>query len=450
MYVSHFRFRSLLFPLSLFGSLLLFVIGCGAATPTAVAPATPAETNSSEPSPLILWHTFDDERAKTLEGLTNEFHKIYPDLTVTPVYVGSRDDLTKQMTAAVALGTAPDLVLADRRQIAEFASQRALLALDRFMDDAQIGLSKQDRADYFRGALTLGKIPAHGNRTYGFPFSQEAFVLFYNADEMKTLNVNRAPQDWQQFGEFAGLATAGEKYGWAMRADTAAFEAMLVSRGSALLTDDESHGLFNERAGINSLKLIAELSEGKAAQLAASDEQALREFASGHAAYLMGWMSERVAIQQMQRDEKKSFSLGVGILPQLDPTTPWLLVRGELFALTKTSPARERNAWFFVRWITSPTQSARWVRDTDALPLTASALNFVTPNASRSIFFNQIFKTFHAIPPRLAPQPAPLHVDTVEQVVSSLWLQAVQPKPDLRAILDAMVERVDQVLAVQP
>ncbi len=439
------------FPLSLIfilsGILLLFA-ACGPNTPT-VEPATPQADANAKGKVLTLWHTFGDKRADTLKQLAQQFHNVYPDLTVNTVYVGSRDDLTRQMTAAIALGSAPDLVLADRRQIAEFAAQGGLLPLDSFLDDAELGFTKQERTDFLNGALSLGKFPELGSRTYGFPFYQEAFVLYYNADLMKGLNVNRAPQTWEQFGEFAGNVPQPQ-YGWAMRADAATFEAMLVSQGSALLTDAETRALFNERAGLKSLKLVADLSEGDIARLATSDDNARREFGTGSAAFYLGWMSELPALQFAEKNARQNFAIGVGILPQLDPAAPWLLTRGDLFGIARVPAERARDAWFFIRWITAPTQSARWVRETDALPLALSTLNFVSSDRSSSIFYKQIFQDFKSAPPRLAPQPAPLHIDTVEEMVSGLWLQAVQPKPDLPALLDAMAARVNQILAIQP
>lgn len=430
--------------------ILLFAFGCSASAPTPTPQATPGAGSASQTSTLTLWHTFDDERRDTLQALANDFHKTYPNLTINPVYVGSRDDLTKQMTAAIALGTAPDLVLADRRQIQDFAMQDGLQSLDPWMGDSELGLSKQDRADYLRGALNLGTFPTLENQMYGFPLYQEGFVLFYNADLMKTLNVNHAPPTWDKFAEYAKTASADSVYGWTMRADAATFQAILASRGSALLTDSGSRALFNERAGVNTLELAADLNEGGVAKLASSDEQARREFASGSAAFYMGWMSELDTLKLAQKEAKTNFDIGVGILPQLDPDNPWLLTRGDLFGITKTGSERARNAWFFIQWITSPTVSARWVRGTGSLPLRLGALNFIAPDQSPGLYFDEIFKTFKTVPPNLAPQPVPPHIETMDSMVGGLWLAALQPKANVPAILDTLAARINQMLAVQP
>lgn len=450
MHVLLLRIRSvpLLF-LSLAG-ILIFVLGCGGATPTAVPSETPLAAENADANTLTLWHTFDDERGDTLLALTREFHKVYPDLTINPVFVGTHDDLSKQMTAAIALGNVPDLILAERRQIGEFAQNGGLQSLNKFLDDPELGLSKQDRADLLRGMLQLGTYPTLNNRVYGFPFHQEAFVLFYNADMLNPLNISRAPTTWDEFGDWSTQATGESTYGWAMRGNADTFEAMLASRGSALLTDSEERGLFNERAGLGSLQLVSALAESGNAKLATSDEKARMEFASGKAAYYLGWMSELDTLYRAQQAADTDFEIGVGLLPQLDPQTPWLLTRGDLFAIPRVSPERARNAWFFVRWMTTPSTTARWVRGADALPLRLSALNYIAPDATPNLFYDQILKTFDKVPPRVAPQPAHPYSKSVEQAVSEVWLQAVQPNPDLPAILDNLVERVNQILAVKP
>jgi ABC-type glycerol-3-phosphate transport system substrate-binding protein len=450
MHVNQTRTRfSLLFLFAL-GCATLLLSSCGGSSPTPLPPETPLTDTGSGERTLTLWHSFEDEREDTLTAMTREFHRVYPELTVTPVYVGTHDDLTKQMAAAIALGNLPDLILGERRQIAEFAAQGGLRSLDKYFEDPDVGLSEKDRTDFLRGLVRLGAFPTLDNHVYGFPFHQEAFVLFYNADMLRAMNLSRAPLTWNEFQEISAQINQEGTYGWAMRADPDTFEAMLTSRGSALLTDTEMKGLFNERAGINSMRMVSEMTQSGHARLATSDEKARSEFASGSAAFYMGWMSELDAIRRAQEQAETDFDIGVGLMPQLDPEAPWLLTRGDMFAIPNISKERARDAWFFVRWITTPSNSARWVRGTDALPLRLSALDSIAPDAAPNIFYDEVLKSFEQVPPRLAAQPAHPHSKIVEEAVSSVWLDAVQPEPDLRVILDELAARVNQILAVKP
>ena len=455
MQVSFFQRHRALFLVLFVSTLLIFIFGCSAAPALPAAPATPVSSATDTTTTLTVWHTFTDDKRATFENLAQDFHKIYPDLIINPVYVGNRDDLTKQFSAAVALGTAPDLILADRRQIAQFAAQGGLQTLEKFLDDAELGMSKEDRADFLDGALQLGAYPTLDYRVYGMPFDQEAFVLFYNADALKNFNINRAPQTWEQFAEWATTAAQDPNYGWAMRANADTLEAMLLSRGSALLTDAETRALFNERAGLSMLKLFAEMNEGGVVELKASDAKAQDAFASGNAMYYMGWLSELDTLRALQKQNKTNFGIGIAPLPQLNEQEKWMLTRGDFFGIPtspqgRTDAQRARNAWFFVRWITAPTQSAQWVRATNAIPLRASTLQFIAPDLNTNKQYQYIAAAFDQTLPKLAPQPAHMHMDTIEEHVAGLWLAAAQPKADVRALLDNAAVRVNQLLSVNP
>lgn len=443
----------LLFPIAICGVLAL--IGCGAAPELPQAPATPSADSGDKTTILTVWHTFTDAQRDTFESLARDFHKVYPDLTINTVYVGSRDDLTKQYNAAIALGTAPDLILADREQIADFAAEGGLEPLESFLQDADLGLTKQDTSDFLDGALQLGKYPALRGRTYGMPFDQEAFVLFYNADRFRDVNVNRSPRTWQEFADFSKLVSTEKAYGWTLNPDAALLEAILVSRGSALLTDAGKRALFNERAGLATFKMAAELTDAGYAEVTASADKARAEFAWGKAAYYFGWMSELDTLQALQKQNKTNFEIALAPLPQTSDDETFLLTRGDLFGLTaaplgRTDAQRARNAWFFVRWITAPTQSAQWVRSTNAIPLRASTLQFIAPDLDKNARFRQIAAAFQGALPKLVAQPAAPGMDTIEQQVAGLWLQTTEPKAEISALLDTVAERVNQMLAVRP
>lgn len=449
-----FRFRfAFLFLLTL--STVAILIGCGAAPNLPEAPATPSANSADNATTLTVWHTLSDPQRETFEKLAQDFHQVYPDLNINPVYVGSRDDLTKQYNAAIALGTAPDLILADRRQIAAFAAEGGLQPLESFLRDPDLGLTQQDASDFLDGALALGKYPTLGQHTYGMPFDQEAFVLFYNADRFKDLNINRAPRTWDEFADYSKLASTEKTYGWALYPGADLLEAMLASRGSALLTNAEARALFHERAGLATFKLAAELTEAGYAQVMASADKARQEFAAGDAAYYLGWMSELDTLQALQKQNNQEFAIALAPLPKTDDDETWLLTRGDLFGLTaaphgRTDAQRARNAWFFVRWITAPTQSAQWVRATNAIPLRASTLQFIAPDLNKNARFRQIAAAFQGALPKLVAQPAAPQIDTIEQQTAGLWIQTTEPKADVRALLDALAERVNQMLAVQP
>lgn len=425
----------------------LLNLGCRAAPAFPDPPSSAAE--SAEPNEIVLtlWHSETDARRATLETIAREFHEIYPNLIVNPVYVGNRDDLSKQLTAAIALGTPPDLVLAERRQLAELAQQGGLLALEEFISDPDLGLNDDDLTDLLPGMLEQGKLPEFGNRIYGFPFDLEAMILFYHPTLLQAANRMRPPRTWEEFADYASGLTGKNQYGWAMRADADTFEAMLVSRGSALLTNAENRALFNERAGVASMTLIRELSKAGAAKLLPSDQQARQEFARGRAAMFIGWMSELALIETESARSNTQFEIGIAPLPQSDLTNPFLLTRGDLFGILLMPRERARQAWFFVRWMTTPTQNARWVRGVDALPIRFSTLTELAADLRTNARFQQVAGAFGRQVPHFVPQPATRHIQSVERIVQQVWTVATQMNVEVPVQLDDLAVRVNRILA---
>jgi ABC-type glycerol-3-phosphate transport system substrate-binding protein len=431
-------------------SVLALSAACRAAPPVPPQPQPVSGTPATGPITLILWHSETGASRSELETLARDFHTAYPNLIVTPQYVGTEDDLTKQVTAAVALGKTPDLVLANGRDIAQFVRQQGLLALDKFRADPSVGLSVDDVADFLPGILGGGAWPEFHNKLYAFPFDAAAMVLFYNADMLKAAEYPNPPASWDEFADMAGKMTTDKQYGWAMQMDADVFSGMLVSRGSAMLDDPERRTLFAERGGVASMTLASELVKSGAAAPESDEEGALTDFAGGHAAFYFDWMTKLSAIQNAQKRAGADFEIGVSNLPQGDPTDSFVFERSYDFGIFKTSPDRERNAWFFVRWITASHQTAQWARAVGAIPLRSSALPFLAGAEMADSRLQQIEASFGGTVPQIVPQSANRHAAEIERLMAEAWTQVALSKADAASTLTAASAKADSLLGANP
>ncbi len=439
MHVSKtFFHRSIVFLL-----LLLYAAGCRAVPTFPAQPSPGSATPVKGPVNLTLWHSETGAARQELEALARDFHTAYPDLIVTPVYVGSADDLEKQVTAAIALSRTPDLILAPRRDIAQFARQDGLLALNALRDDSSIGLNKDDQADFFPGVLDEGTFVEFNKQFYAFPFDLEAMVLFYNTDL-----IPNPPTTWSDFGDVASKATKDQQYGWAMNIDADVFEGMLVSQGSAMIDDPERRTLFAERGGLSAMTLVSQLTKSGVAHLKPDSQSAIDDFANRQAVFYLDWMSQLAALQQAQQQVGTNFRIGLASLPQGDPADPYLLIRGNDLAILKMPPDRARNAWFFIRWLTASQQTARWARAANAIPLRASALSFLIGDLPTNAQLRQIANSFDGNVPHFVPLSANRHAPQIENLMEGAWLQiASENKVDIAGTLATASSSADQLLA---
>lgn len=434
---------------SLFLLLIAFCAGCRAAPTIPSQPQPGAGTPTAGPINLTLWHSETGTARTELEALAREFHSAYPNLTITPQYVGSDDDLAKQVTAAVAIGHMPDLVLARRGDVAQFARQGGLMSLDQFRSDPSVGFSPDDMADLFPGILEEGSFAEFPNQLYSVPFNAEGMVLFYNADSFTAASFAKPPSTWDEFADMASKLTVDPQYGWAMQIDADVFSGMLVSRGSALLDNPERRALFAERGGIASMTMASQLAKSGAAQAKSDRALALADFASGTAALYIDWLSELPVISRAQKQAGANFAIGVANLPQGDPSQAYIFERGADFAIFKTRPERESNAWFFVRWITATRQTAKWASAVGAIPLRASALPIVASGSPHDERISQVESSFGGVVPQFVPQSANRHIDAIDSLVEDAWTKIMFSKADIIPTLTNAATGADQILGAR-
>ncbi len=366
-----------------FGAVALGLTACGAPVPV---PSTDLSAAASPATPvtLVFWHTQTGASAAHLDALARDFHQAHPTIHVRVEAKASDGDLLRQGLAALALNQPPDLILANRRTIAEFARKNALTSLDAWMNDATLGLSAQDRADFFPGLLDAGRIADLNNQIYSLPFDEDAVVLFYNADLLQAAKVATPPRTWEQFSAAARGVTRGNVRGWAMSPHAAVFAAMLYSRGGDLLDETQSRARLDD-AGMQALQLIAALTRGGAAYLAESAEHARADFAQGKTALWLGTVEELTPMAEALTCAGNACVWGVANIPQNDPNRPVTAVVGAALALFKpvasgASEPRTRAAWLFARWLTAPEQIARWARTTLSIPVRVSTQTLLAAN----------------------------------------------------------------------
>ncbi|MGB8645541.1 MAG: extracellular solute-binding protein [Anaerolineae bacterium] len=398
------------------------------------------------PITLTLWHSETGAARQTLEALALDFHKAYPDLTVTPVYVGDEGEMTKKLVAAIAMDQPPDVILVPRQTIPQFVRQEGLVPLDDLRADPSLGLSADDQADLLPGIMDEGSFVEFDNQSYAFPFDLNGMVLFYNADLLQAGSF-APPATWADFADAAGKLTKDNQFGWAMNIDSDVLTGMLVSQGSAPIDMPERHALLGERGGLAALTLAAQLQSAGAAQLEDTRADAIQDFATGNAAFYMDWMSAFPELLAARTGANKNFTIGVSNLPQADPQDSYILFTGSDLALCQTTPDRERRAWFLIRWLTASSQTARWARTTQSIPLRASALTILAQDPANASLVLQIQKSLSNTTPHFVPLSTNPHIAAIDRLMENAWRQSLQPKADIPSLLKNAATDANAILA---
>lgn len=155
-----------------------------AAATEAAATAAPAST---EPVEISFWHTYNEDGTENdtlVNTLIPAFEAENPNIKVTAISV-PYDSFREKLLAALAAGTAPDLIRSDIIWVPELAEIGAFVALDTDMPDF---------ADYkdlvFSGPLSTNFWKDH---YYGLPLDTNTKVWLYNDAVYTAAGIDAAP-----------------------------------------------------------------------------------------------------------------------------------------------------------------------------------------------------------------------------------------------------------------
>jgi len=324
---------------------------------------------------LVFWHTQSQENAKLLREIIAEYNASNPPMKVSPRYIGGYGALFRKVRATIPTGKLPDLVVAYESMVAEYIESDAVVPLDEYIDDPEIGLSEESRADIFPRILENNRYPAYGNKFYTFPFTKSLLMMYYNRDLLRQAGFGAPPQTWDEFKRHCDAVTKLGKRGYAISIDASTVDGTVMSFGGAILSDDRTEALFDRPAGVAAFKVIYDLAKSGGGYLIDSESYGDRkDFSNGNCAFVIRSSTTRPYIDQ---DIGDRFAWDLCIIPQgtaekaeKDPVT---VMFGANIAVMKTTPERQRAAWHFIRYFCSKEVTAKWATGTGYLPVRKSA-----------------------------------------------------------------------------
>jgi len=393
---------------------------------------------------ISYWYQHSQGRETALKKMIDRFNSTNPwGISVKGEYAGGYADIANKMTAAIAGGSTPDLVVAYQNNAATYELSEALVDLTPYVADARFGLSKAELADFFPGMLEQDLNPQFGGKRLGWPPNRSIEVLYYNADWLKALGVAAPPRTWEEFYEDAKKATDPAKgtYGCAISLDASNLFAQVISRGGGFAAPGgEGYSLDSPQLR-DSLALFRRLyKEGYAKKIAEQfGEQT--DFANGKVLFTMSSTSGLPFYDAAVK--KAGFAWSVAPLPHTTPR-PVLNIYGASVSVVKSEPRRQLASWLFLRWMSETEQQAEWVRASNYFPVRKSTAGLLGDYLAANPRFAAAWKALETSEQKAEPQF--LGYDQVRDAISSTYnavLDGAEPGPALAA-LQAKAQRIYQ------
>jgi len=350
--------------------------GTPAATGSAATSAPTAASGSSSNGQVVelqFWHGQNQTQQVALDKLVQQFNSSHPNIHVTATYQGTYSDLYKKVTAAIAAGTPPDLAIAYQNDVANYIKSGAVIPLDTLMNDPQIGFTTNDLQDIYPSFID--HYPQYGNKVYSMAFMRSMEVMYYNMDMLKAAGFTAPPQTWQDFLKVcAAVSNPPDTYCYEMNTDASRFANWVFSRGGDLLSPDGKTVAFGGQAGLESLQFIQEMFSKNYAIVIGKAFQDQTDFALGKLAFTMGSTAGLPYYKTAIDQAGKVKNWDIAPDPHGTPN-PVVDLYGPSVTIFKTTTAKERAAFVFLKWLMSSQADAQWVQATEYFPARKSTLN---------------------------------------------------------------------------
>jgi len=334
------------------------------------------------PVTIEYWVINNDPDEKLANQYAVDFMADHPNITVKVSRMGENAEET--IAAAVAAGTAPDVVQMSPLDALAYSKEGALVALDSFSDFKAAMQAAHKPADLVQAY----QVESHN---YLIPWRGSPILLFYNKALFEQAGVEppKSRDDFvavskaikEKTGAFA-LGTEGgglQPEGWHRMFDYLELYDNTPNKGQ-FLNQDGTKAIFNNAEGVKTLQVFADIHQAGAAPTSAVSEDL---FSAGKAAmtFAGSWKYSVMADVGILKPE----DVGVVLIPTPDGTTPSYTF-GDPRDLAIFSQSKHPNeAWEFITFMLEDKSSLALMETTGQLPVRDD----LTSNATFKAYFDE-------------------------------------------------------------
>lgn len=333
---------------------------------------------SSDKIVVEFWHAMGGPLGDALKTMIDEFNNTHPNIRIDGVSMGRYQALSQKLMAAILANTQPDMAQAYESWIAKFIEGDAIVAIEKFIKGKN-GLSEKELSDFYPVFIKSNMI---NDTIWSFPFNKSVRVMYYNKDMFfqNDLDVNSPPKTWDEFIAVCKILTQDkdedgrtDQWGTTFSTEVWQFENLLLQAGGEIMNEDNTEPLFNSKEGVEALNHFYDLLNTHKVAYLSTGYDGQNDFLASRVAMVEGSSVSMVYL----RKGGIPFNLGLAHVPY--NRTKHNLISGTNVVIFRNDkePDNERKqeaCWEFIKWFTSPEQTAKWSLMTFYMPVRKSAI----------------------------------------------------------------------------
>ncbi|MFA6864540.1 MAG: ABC transporter substrate-binding protein [Sphaerochaetaceae bacterium] len=237
-------------------ALLLLLI---ASTGLIFAQGAAETTTQKGPTVVTFWSLFTGGDGEFFDAMIDEFNATHTDIQMKTDTVKFDSYYTK-LTAALAAGTAPDLVVVHEANIRNYVPDQ-LLALDPYLEENNFPVD-----DFVSAPLEACKFDG---QYYAIPLDVHPIIMYANTALLKQAGINDLPTNYEELIADAkavqdktgamGIACDNTTAVYKAYTLTRLFFSMMYEQDGQMLSDDNMSAAFNNEYGVKALVALQDM-----------------------------------------------------------------------------------------------------------------------------------------------------------------------------------------------
>lgn len=424
------------------------IAACGGGTPTASqtpAATTEADQDITGPVTVTLWHALtSDPQKSALEAAVKKFNDTNgKGITVQAVVQGNYTQLYQKTLAAIQAGALPDMAHAYESFVADYTKADVVIDLDPYLNSKKNGLDQASKDDIYKPYFDTNRFAQYGNKLLSFPFTKSLALLYSNDDALKAAGITTAPKTWDEWEQAVMKATKKDasgkttQYGYAGTTDASYFNAMVLSRGGKLMSDDGKTVAWNGQEGLDTLKMLKRLYDGGYAYTPTGFDWQ-NDFAQSKLAYTFASTSSRPFIAAAM---KTPVNWSVSIPPGVGKTVQF----GANIAVFKSTSQKQLASWLFIKWFSQQENTADWATKSYYMPIRKSAATSESLKTYWSTKDPQGKQAYDAIGSSV-PEPNVRGQQDIRDVITNMYVSVMTNKATPEQAIKDAGAKANQIL----
>ncbi|MES2510301.1 MAG: ABC transporter substrate-binding protein [Pseudomonadota bacterium] len=299
--------------------------------------------------------------AKRISALVVDFENENPGIRVKPIYTGTyKDSIVKALTAHKS-GAPPAAAVLFAVDVFTLIDADAIVPFDDLIGTAE---DNAWLASFYPALMANSRA---AGQTWGIPFQRSTILLYWNKELFREagLDPNRPPANWAEMADYAKKLTRRDAEGkvtqWGVQIPSSGFpywlfQGLATANGAELMNARGTKTYFDQPAVVEALQYWVDLSRAQKVNPPGIVEWGATpgDFMARKAAMIWTTSGNLGNLKSGAR-----FDFGVSMLPgnkrRGSPTGG-----GNFYVFKKATPAQQKAAFRFIKWMVAPQRTAQW------------------------------------------------------------------------------------------